>query len=176
MLALLYAALVIKNEKDAYIENSNDMEFFNFRLFIPSWWGKRETSQSNELIFERQDTRYDWYCSFQYFPDNDRLTKEIVKEFIEKNQWVFDPEELIEFSEPEAFFTESKTKERIEDFFRMEGTGTKAVETRCYFDIICIRDLMADGYLLAFSESSILNGGVDGPYFETLVKQLEIVD
>ena len=179
LLALTYVAIVIKNENAAYHESAVDYEFANYRLYIPSWWRRDspENLNQNQLQFSRHDTNYDWYARFEYFPeDSSRGPREIAQDFFSLHKWELDPDKTETVSVSENFFQESKTWERVEEFYRVESTATEDCEHRLYVDFVCLKDLMRPGYFVAYSKASVLNGGVEGPYFQELMENLEIID
>ena len=57
---------------------------------------------------------------------------------------------------------------------RVEGMATQFGTERIYYDAFIVLDRKAGGYLLCESRSSILNGMVEGPYFEEVIKSIEI--
>ena len=60
LIALGYAAIAIKEEKQAYRENHHDHSLGSFLFFTPSWWGQTSDDINEKLIFERTDTKYEW--------------------------------------------------------------------------------------------------------------------
>ena len=54
--------------------------------------------------------------------------------------------------------------------------ATEDIENRIYLDIMIYKDIMQEDFLLCISRSSILNGMVEGPYFEEVLKTMEIID
>ena len=57
---------------------------------------------------------------------------------------------------------------------RLEGTATADRAERLYYDAFLIRNLKTGSFLYAESKSSILNGLVEGPYFEAVMTGMEL--
>ena len=58
---------------------------------------------------------------------------------------------------------------------RLEGTATQEQTERLYYDAFLVREIKSGHYLYAESKSSILNGLVEGPYFEEVMLRLDTI-
>ena len=168
MLFLAYTAIVIKEEKQSYLDSSHPTDLKGFTFLIPSWWGVINKDET-QLAFERQDTRYEWRADFWWgegIPE-----KSIEEQCVEKMKELkleFDLDTSI-IKNPSDFKTHPAVEKGDIEIVRIEGTATKAGIDRKYMDCFLIRDLKQEGHLWAISESSVLNGAVEGPYFEEVM-------
>lgn len=162
LLALSYAAFKIKNEPDQYEQTAVNFKFHNFSLRIPSWWGK-SIDEASLLEFQRLDTRYEWAARFQPIKMPEVPASDYLSALIEDLKIKFDP----------GFEPEIMKLQNIK-VYRHEGMATENDIKRVYMDIaIAISD---DGKSLkAVSRSSILNGCVEGPYFEKVLENLKYI-
>ena len=162
LISLTYAALKIKNEPDDYLKKSTIFSFQNFNLRIPGWW-TLTINENNLIRFERTDTRYDWYAEFSSLETN-QPSREILEKMIKKISIEFD--EVLEPEEIEIINGDSKIK-----IYRREGMSTISGIERAYFDLFVARNKFGKT-LIGKSHSSILNGCVEGPYFEEVINRL----
>ncbi len=170
LIALAYAMKAIKKEKSMFIENSIPIEFGPYILKVPGWWSITLQNES-ELKFERTDTRYDWFAIFK-IEELQENSKSIVEEFTDEihlRKLMFDTDAGV-IHQPES----TKQKALINaDVARVEGTATQNGIERVYFDAMLARDQETNKRLWAESRSSVLNGLVEGPYFEYVIQNLE---
>jgi hypothetical protein len=179
ILFAIYTMIAIREEKEAYIENAVELEMKNFMFFLPSWWTKTsDDADENYISFERTDTRYDWKAELQWFDGSDELDKLSIDEILIKKlrdlKLIFDPEES-HAGVPLALEEFLPYKEGRIDIIHIEGTATEDQSERVYFDSYLIKDLLNNSYILAKSRSSVLNGGVEGPYFEEMMRTFEFL-
>ncbi len=138
--------------------------------------------------FYRQDTRYDWRGKFllsnqadvilKNYPGNAEVTT-LENFFIAYCQF-----EHIEFDSDVAIMQNTKnphfklyalaTSSPQSDFqlFRLEGTATVDKENRCYIDLFMAYSASSQALMIFESRSSILNGLIEGPYFEDVIKTI----
>ena len=171
--------IAIKEEQTAYVENAHELEIKNYMFFIPSWWGRTSDESLEDYIsFERLDTRYDWKAELQWFEGSEELDKLTIDEVLigklRDLKLVFDPEES-HAGIPLRLEEFLPYKEGRIDIIHIEGTATENQSERVYFDSYLIKDLLNNSYLLAKSRSSVLNGGVEGPYFEEMMRSFEFL-
>jgi hypothetical protein len=162
ILFLVYVARVIKREKKDYLATAIPFEFKNFKLLIPSWWSLK-SNEENLVEYHRADTYYDWKAKFLWIPFEKQDTEQSLKDYfagliIQKG---------IQFDAHEAIITE------FPKCIRVEGTATENIEHRIYYDALLIKDINQEGYLFCESRSSILNGMLEGPYFEEVITRLQ---
>lgn len=170
-----YTMWVIKNEKKIYIENARAIDFKTFRLFVPSWWGDCPTGSENEICFKRTDTRYEWEARFTWNPSGEnRDLIELFKHHIEERKILFDEDSSIIYN-PSDFKQNPLILSGRYEMVRLEGTATAEQEERLYYDAFLIRDKESGVFLYAESKSSILNGLIEGPYFEEVMNRLELI-
>jgi hypothetical protein len=171
----VYTMRVIKNEKRNYLANAQEIVFKNFKLITPKWWSLVPTDVEKEICFKRLDTRYDWEARFMWFENPSKLSIiELFKEKIAERKILFDEENSV-IHNPSDFRERDLIKSGRFEMVRLEGTATADRMERLYYDAFLIRDLNNGHYLYAESKSSILNGLVEGPYFEEVMLRLEIV-
>jgi hypothetical protein len=172
LLGLTYAALAIREEHKAYEDTAKDLELGPFRIYIPSWWGVKILNL--EIECQRLDTRYDWVANFKVIPSMASL-EEVFSNYLNEHEISFDENQTL-VDVRDDFFSQSKTQEFCAGFLRVEGTATIGGEERAYLDFFLYHDELSQKTLLGLSHSSVLNGCVEGPYFEEALKNLEIID
>lgn len=172
----VYTMWVIKNEQKTYIKNARVVVFKQFKLFTPTWWGEIPTNSEDELCFKRLDTRYDWEARFIWNSTGDhRDLIELFKEHIHQRKILFDEETSIIYN-PTDFRDSKLITSGLYEMVRLEGTATADRQDRLYYDAFLIREIKSGCFLYAESKSSILNGLVEGPYFEAVMTRLELVE
>lgn len=164
LVGLFYTMIVIKEEKKSYLESAKKKRFHDYLFLVPSWWGLAK-EEDNKLIYKRLDTNYDWEAVFlkvNGIPDN-TIDEQMVSHLKGMK---------LEFDEDTTIIKKNKEIHHNFDQFeivRVEGTATKDLIERQYFDGFLIRNYDRDEYLWITSTSSILNGVVEGPYFEEMM-------
>ncbi len=156
----IYAAWVIKNEKKIYLKKAKHFLFHDFSFAIPSWWSLK--GEDNEKkIFHRADTYYDWEAQFILLEERKAPLIEQLISFMKANEIILDPEnaQTREFQEEDL------------ECLQIEGTGTEKQEERIYFDAYIVRRPEDQKTILALSKSSILNGMLEGPFFEEMMNR-----
>ncbi len=177
VLALLgagfYTMKVIGEEKSSFKDDSYQVTFGPLTLLIPNWWAI--TTQSDfEIRFERTDTRYDWYAVFRYFPSHGgKDLPELLKEKLNLEEMEFDEDVVFE-TDSRVLFRDSRVQEYFQEVIRVEGKGSQKVTERFYYDVYLMRAQNDPGYFIFESRSSVLNGLVEGPYFEESLSELEL--
>ena len=117
-------------------------------------------NEKNLIRFERTDTRYDWYAEYRLGEERLIPIKDILLNLVNELNLVFDEKNNLEEFKLEAI-----------NVVRMEGMSPIDGIERAYFDIFVAE---ADGkILIGKSHSSILNGCVEGPYFEEVLQRLK---
>lgn len=172
ILFLIYTLIVVAEEKESFLENALDFNFRQFHFKTPSWWGLIE-KKDNLVIWKRTDTRYDWEAKLEYeeFLNEEISIEEDFKNRIEKLQMVFDLDSS-DILMPGDFRERPEVMDGSLELVRIEGTATQAGTERCYLDAFLIRDHKRKATLFATSLSSVLNGLVEGPYFEEMMLNL----
>lgn len=163
-----YSAFVIKNEKTSAFENQITLLFGGLEFNIPKWWSATYKSDT-KIIYERTDTHYDWRATFQELPkENLKLDlQNIFENYAIENKIIFDEENAIIKTPNEILGFKSIDVEAL----RVEGTATLDVEKRIYIDIVIFKN---DNKVIALeSKSSILNGLLEGPFFEEMISQIK---
>ena len=167
---MAYAMKAIKKEKTVFIENATSISFGPYILKVPGWWSITLQNE-NEIRFERTDTRYDWFALFKIETLKEN-SKSIVEEFtdeIHERKLMFDLGAGV-IHQPESTKQNALTNA---DVARVEGTATQNGIERVYYDAMLARDHETKIRLWAESKSSVLNGLVEGPYFEYVIQNLE---
>lgn len=172
ILGLLYTMIVVKQEKRAYEENSVAKRVGNLLFPIPSWWGVI-AEEENKLVFERTDTRYDWRAEYLWqFPIPNKTIEEQMRDFIQSQNILFDPDSTV-IQTPQHYLTHKEVTDGRCSVVRIEGTATENEIDRIYYDAFIIRDHQSNGFVLATSKSSVLNGLIEGPYFEATLQDFK---
>lgn len=168
-----YTLKIIGEEKSSFKEDSYEVTFGQLKLMIPNWWSI--TSQSDhEIRFERTDTRYDWFAVFRYHPDHQgKDLPKLLEEKLNLEEMEFDEDVVFE-TDSRVLFRDSRVQEHFQEVIRVEGKGSQKVVERFYYDVYLMRAQNDPGYFLFESRSSVLNGLVEGPYFEESLSELEL--
>lgn len=169
LLALAYTMKAIKKEKEIFIDNAVMVEFGPYTLQVPSWWSITQQNE-NYLRFERSDTRYDWFAIFK-LSELEESSLSIVEEFtseIHDRKLLFDSDAGI-IHEPDSMKCHALENAEVA---RVEGTATQDGVERIYYDALLARDHDLNKRLWAESRSSVLNGLVEGPYFEYVIQNI----
>jgi hypothetical protein len=172
---LIYTLFIIGEEKSTFKDESYEMSFDRLKLRIPTWWTLTSTTD-HKVRFERTDTRYDWFASFEYIPQSqDRDLPKILENKLNQEDIEFDKDVQFE-TDSRVLFRDSKVQEYFQEVIRVEGTASQNVVDRIYYDIYIVRGLGDSGHFIFESRSSVLNGLVEGPYFEEGLAELELKD
>lgn len=168
---LIYTMIVIKEEPKSYLENAREVNFAGLHLNTPSWWTQTLNS-SEQMQFERTDTSYEWRASFYVY---DWIIKdtEIEKDLI---QWLHEKEVLFDevnsvIHNPSDYQDHELVQSGEWEIVRVEGTATQSQIQRIYLDTYLIRDKVQGRKYFCESRSSVLNGIIEGPYFEAMMNQ-----
>ena len=171
LLFLFYCARAIKNEKNIFLKNLKSYFLGNFKIPCPPWWGLKKSDQKS-LIFERTDTRYDWQARFFLVRDENLPLEKLLVKKIHEKEILFD-EENSDIPDDRRISREFFLGDMAGyEFTRVEGTATRKGIDRLYLDFALIRDKKNNLILQCESESSVLNGMVEGPYFEEVLKKI----
>ena len=163
LLGMAYAAFVIKREKDSAFVHGHDYEFHGVKFRVPTWWAEKESESG--LSFHRADTYYDWRSNFTWHATPKDFNQFTIDWFAEK-KIIIDEDGSME-ENLQHVFKDSDFQKSIIRARRIEGMGTQDVEKRIYLDVVFIQ--MQKGLMVAQSHSSVLNGCLEGPYFEEVV-------
>ena len=179
---LLYMAIVIREERTAFLESARAFFFHDFLFQVPSWWFLLEKRPFRACFGGKNKN---WKVSFFWYPENSSKT---LSSFIQERGYIFDqknkdyekyPSSLSFYSDLRRQGLESPFKEQGEKkeiwMERMEGTVSTGDGERKYVDIFLIgpkEQSKNAGQLLALFESSVLGGLLEGPYFEEMMSGL----
>lgn len=170
-----YTLFIIKKEKVSYKVDAQIFPLKHYKLFVPNWWGVEMRGPENDFIkFKRLDTRYDWYAYFCWKKNVETSLDKILERHLQEQNIVFDEDRKIIKNSLELV-KDPVLQNSIMEFYRLEGTATQSQEERLYLDLCLIKDKRFDGYFFAESKSSVLNGLVEGPFFEEALKYLETI-
>jgi hypothetical protein len=174
LISAIYTMRIIGQEKSTFKQESYEVQFGDLSLMIPKWWTL--TAQSTQqLKFERTDTHYNWYCLFTYFPDHQQKDlPKLLEEKLNQETIEFDKEVVFE-TDSRVLFRDDEVQKEFQEIIRVEGTASQNVENRIYYDIYLMRRLNDQGYFIFESRSSVLNGSVEGPYFEESLSELSFI-
>lgn len=171
----LYTLRVIKTEKANYLKNAKSIDFKKFKLIVPQWWGEVPTDSADVICFKRLDTRYDWEARFHWIEQtSEKDLVELFKEKIMERNILFDEENSV-IHNPSDFKDKPIIASGNFEMVRLEGMATADRAERLYYDAFLIREIKSGHYLYAESKSSILNGLVEGPYFEEVMQRIELL-
>ncbi len=166
-----YTMRIIGEEKSSFKDESYQVTFGPLTLMIPNWWSI-VSQTDHEIRFERTDTRYDWYAIFSFFPSHEgKDLPELLKEKLNLEEMEFDEDVVFE-TDSRVLFRDSRVQEYFQEVIRVEGKGSQKVIERFYYDVYLMRAQNEAGYFIFESRSSVLNGLVEGPYFEESLSEL----
>jgi hypothetical protein len=169
-----YVLQTVGQESSSFKQDSYTVRFGTLSLTIPNWWTITEQAESR-IVFQRTDTRYDWYSRFEYFPNHEDLPLDkILENKLNLEKLEFDQDVVFE-TDSRVLFRDSKIQEHFQEVIRVEGKASQDVIQRTYYDIYIMRGLEDQGYFIFESRSSILNGLVEGPYFEESLSELSFI-
>jgi hypothetical protein len=170
----VYTLKIIRQESTDFLDESFEVEFGKLALPIPQWWSI--TRQENNLIqFERTDTRYDWYARFEFFPGSNEISlPDILHSKIEQEELDYDKDDVVIETNSQHLFKNAETQKYFTEVIRVEGKASQRIENRVYFDMYLFRHQSDQGYYLCESRSSVLNGLVEGPFFEECLSLIKI--
>lgn len=173
ILFLLYAVYAIFKEKKEFLNECYFVEYKGLQFPIPEWW-TQEVIDQNTLHFYRSDTRYDWDAHFQWIDQDNTDLEKIFDQYIIDEEVQFDPEVIVE-TNPSHLFLDSEIASKYSEFIRVEGMATQRKTERIYLDLVLFKIPGSSGYFKMQSLSSVLNGGVEGPYFESSLMHVELI-
>lgn len=174
IIGAFYTLKIIGEEKTTFKEESYEVRFGNLSLAIPRWWTIVEQDDTH-LRFERTDTRYSWFANFAYFPDHQgKSMPDLLEEKLDLEKIEFDMDVIFE-TDSRVLFRDSEIQEQFQEVIRVEGKGSENQIERIYYDIYLMRALNDSGYFIFESKSSILNGALEGPYFEESLACLSFI-
>ena len=170
-----YTMLVIKEEKFSFKDSAKKIIFHHFEILIPSWWGCI-MEEKDHLRFERLDTRYDWRADYQWFEsfDQNESIESQFEKIVQSKELIFDTDSCAILT-PSDFLKHPDVADKKIDCVRLEGMATQFGTERKYVDLFLLRDFESGGFLWCQSISSILNGMVEGPYFEETILNIKKV-
>jgi hypothetical protein len=169
-----YALFIIKKEKTTFLEDCYFVNFEKITLPIPRWWTL--VHQENfTLTFKRTDTRYDWMAHFTFIPDETQIDlTEVLSAKIKDDEIYYDENDIVIETNPAHLFSDPKTQEYFSEVLRVEGKATEKTTERIYLDLVIMRGHEEKGYFIFESKSSVLNGLLEGPYFEESLKLIKL--
>ncbi len=172
---LYYAAKKIKLEKSSFLEEAKRTDFKKISLLIPLWWEADNNLEQNTLGFHRSDTRYDWSCFFKEISSK-KSALSYTDEYLKDQGIILDNsyDSYEKTIKAQYLFKDNSTCNKIADFIRYEATGTQNETDRIYLDIVCFKIKGDEKIYHMESKSSVLNGCVEGPFFEESLKSLII--
>ncbi|MCB9094224.1 MAG: hypothetical protein H6621_04060 [Halobacteriovoraceae bacterium] len=139
------------------------------KFLIAKWWAVREQSE-NLLKFYRSDTHYEWNATFELVKST--LTcDDYSYEYLEREEIVMD-EDSLKSDKSEYLIASPEVNACLEDYWRIEGTGTIAESERLYLDLVVFKLKTHPEVYHCESRSSVLNGCLEGPYFEEAIKNI----
>jgi hypothetical protein len=178
LLALLvgawYTMRIIGQEKSSFKEDSYEVQFEDLLLMIPNWWTITEQTD-HSITFKRTDTRYDWYANYIYImSDEGKDLPLLLEEKLNTEKLEFDEDVVFE-TDSRVLFRDSEMQREFQEVIRVEGKASANVVDRVYYDIYLMKRLDRPGYFIFESKSSVLNGLVEGPYFEESLSELSFI-
>ncbi len=174
LIGAIYTLSIVRRESSDFIDESYLITFGRLSLPIPTWWSI--TKQENGLIeFARTDTRYDWYARFEFIPGDVNIPlTDILHAKIEAEELDYDKDDVVIETEPHHLFKDPATQTHFIEVIRVEGKATQRIEERVYLDMYLFRNKAEGGHYICESRSSVLNGLVEGPFFEECLSLMKL--
>lgn len=174
LFGLIYTMKIIRKESASVLEESTPLSWRGLVFHIPRWWTRTRT-EASLLQFERTDTRYDWYARFSWIPGGtDKELHQLLNEYVEREELDYDRDDVVLELDARVVIRTPPVQEYFKDFIRVEGKASQRIEERVYLDLCLLRAADKKGYFLFESRSSVLNGMVEGPFFEEVLAELEL--
>lgn len=175
LLALaLYTLRVIRRESSDFIDEARWLTFRELQIPVPEWWGQTR-DEASYLQFERTDTRYDWYARFMWIDDpRAQPLHEHLAEKIGHEELDYDPLDVVMSTLSASLLRDPVVREHVSEFIRVEGQASMRIEERIYLDLVLMRPKNQSGYFLFESRSSVLNGLLEGPFFEECLAEMRL--
>lgn len=174
ILGAIYTMRIIGEEKSTFKDDSYEVQFGRLSLMIPNWWSITEQS-AHHLRFERTDTKYEWFSHFTYFPEHHgKSMPDLLAEKLDEEKIEFDMDVVFE-TDSRVLFRDDEIQEYFQEIIRVEGKASQDTTERIYYDIYMMRAQNDAGYFIFESRSSVLNGLVEGPYFEESLAELSFI-
>jgi len=171
ILGAIYTMKIIGEEKSSFRDDSYEVQFGGLSLMIPNWWSIVDQN-NHQLRFERTDTRYDWYALYTYIPHHqDKTLPQLLEDKLNLEEIEFDMDVVFE-TDSRVIFRDSEIQEHFQEVIRVEGKASQRITERIYYDVYIMRSENDPGYFIFESWSSVLNGLVEGPYFEESLSEL----
>lgn len=174
---LIYTLKVVSSENELVEHNHQVFGIGNFQIKVPNWWTDNLKSTTAQTIsFERTDTSYEWFAEFTWYLKGN-LPKGNLDDFLRQNMELegmeFDLSE-VNLTDNESYPEAKKFQDGTYQLYRIEGTATQNKTKRCYVDAFLLEDKEKGEVLYGKSWASVLNGMLEGPYFEKAL--FEIID
>jgi hypothetical protein len=170
ILAAIYCMIIIGSENSTYKEECLQVNFFKLDINIPKWWTQKESTK-NSISFYRSDTNYAWEMKLSKIESND--INQYLSAYIDSEEIIYDEAETLVETESVNKILVTQTCEKIQNFIYIEGTATQKIETRIYLELVLIQLIDNETYFFE-NKSSVLNGAVEGPFFDELIKSIEV--
>ncbi len=171
LLLAVYTLSIIKNEGKSFKEECYFVSICGLTFPIPDWWDMKKIDDQT-LQFSRTDTRYAWRAKYQYMIHSDKtplLT--LLEQYQDKTKIHFDDDVIIE-TKSEHLIKDKVLAQKFTEVIRVEGKGTKDIIDRVYVDLYLLRFKEETNYFFFESVSSVLNGFVEGPFFEESIFEM----
>ncbi|MBP9673893.1 MAG: hypothetical protein KBD63_02265 [Bacteriovoracaceae bacterium] len=167
---LIYTLKIIRAEKKNEIKLQNFFTLHSLSFKTPTWWElKLPDSKHCKVFLKKEDATFLGY--FFWSHENNSIDN-ILKNYLEKNNIIFDTHEFIMSTDTKKF--SASFAPHLQQALRYEGMATLNAEERIYCDIFVFHLKNEQGYYFFENRSSVLHGMVEGPYFEAVLKSLEL--
>ncbi len=173
VLFAFYTLFTIKTESSDFLDEAAFYTLQKITLPIPYWWSVIK-QEEKELLFKRTDTYYDWSAHFCYLNSQEKELDLLLGEYLEKNKIEFDPDVSIE-TKNKLLFKNTALLSKIYQCIRVEGKATQDEHERLHLEMYLFRLENDSHYYFFCSKSSVLNGLVEGPFFEEAILNMELI-
>lgn len=174
ILFLIYAARKILEEKTNFAQDSVERRWGKLTIKVARWWSETSPSSNDYWLFCRTDTHYDWEAKFWMPQISSCCAQTTCEAWLRQNGFILDTAETQISQRASDLFCLTKTYQACRDFYRVEGTATQHEQDRKYVDCVVFYLDEDPNVYMAVSLSSVLNGGVEGPFFEETLKLADL--
>ena len=176
IIALLYTALVVKNERSRYLKQGQWTVFGDYQLLIPPWWTPTLHSPQ-ALSYARTDYPSDWHAHFERKPCDPILTApRYCSSRMHPPPSTIRPPVSGNYRRMPALCSTPKIASHWPPPpCASSGPAGQFSTQRCHLDLLVIKHRHCPYYDLFYSWSSILYGLMEGPYFDEVLRGLRLL-
>lgn len=160
----LYAIFSIRQEEKNALSYGKKFHWNNFHLLYPYWW-RVLTHEENECRFVSRHQE----LILKQVPPETSLSQIITEFHLEFDENLYEVHEVTSLEKD--FFSHSLLQEEFIQGWHTQGTATEKFSQRVYANIFLLH--FKSHCFYAYQKSGVLLGGIEGFYFERMIKKLK---